>query len=749
MYLKSLEISGFKSFAKKESLDFTASISAIVGPNGSGKSNVAEAFRFVLGEQSLKSMRGKRGEDLIFSGSKNESSKNRASVKVTLDNKKRLLDIDYDDVIIERAVHRDGANQYSINGSQVRLRDITELLANANIGSSGHHIISQGEADRILSVNPRDRRAMIEDALGLRVYQYKISESEKKLTKVEDNIQSVESLRREIKPHLRFLEKQVKKIEESVGMREKLRDLYKVYFKREDLFLKNKKNYIRENKLPLMETLKRMDEDLREAREVLNNENSGVQKENKETDIKEEALREIRNQKSNLSRELGQMEGMIVFEQRRIQKEKANQQEAENRLIRFKEVKIFLNELQNELGNSQDLSAGEIIEKIKKNISNFISKNAEFDASSVNTSPDELEKLNKEKAELDNKLRAIIEKEKKLSDEYRSLLEELQKEKDSGQKAEIKILEIKAKKAETDARLNSLNELEYQINIEDENFKKELNEAFVLAGREATQFFDFEITEDEVMREDRRSQFERLKEIEKIKIKLEDMGAGAGEEIMKEHKEVKERDEFLEKEIDDLNQSAKSLKELILELKEKLDNEFKEGVGKINGQFNEFFNAMFGGGKANLFIVKPTVKKKKDDSDIEIGDEVPEDEEEEFGLEGIEVDVSLPNKRTRGLQMLSGGERSLTSIALLFAMSQIKPPPFIILDETDAALDEANSRRYGDMITSLSKYSQLILITHNRETMSRAGVLYGITMGMDGVSRLLSVKLEEAVKVAK
>ena len=91
----------------------------------------------------------------------------------------------------------------------------------------------------------------------------------------------------------------------------------------------------------------------------------------------------------------------------------------------------------------------------------------------------------------------------------------------------------------------------------------------------------------------------------------------------------------------------------------------------------------------------------------------------------------------------------MTSIALLFAMSQIKPPPFIILDETDAALDEANSRRYGDMITSLSKYSQLILITHNRETMSRAGVLYGITMGMDGVSRLLSVKLEEAVKVAK
>ena len=99
--------------------------------------------------------------------------------------------------------------------------------------------------------------------------------------------------------------------------------------------------------------------------------------------------------------------------------------------------------------------------------------------------------------------------------------------------------------------------------------------------------------------------------------------------------------------------------------------------------------------------------------------------------------------------MLSGGERALTSIALIFAVSQVNPPPFIILDETDAALDEANSRRYGDMIDSLAKYSQLILITHNRETMSRAGVIYGVTMGSDGVSKLLSIQFDEAVNVAK
>ncbi len=125
------------------------------------------------------------------------------------------------------------------------------------------------------------------------------------------------------------------------------------------------------------------------------------------------------------------------------------------------------------------------------------------------------------------------------------------------------------------------------------------------------------------------------------------------------------------------------------------------------------------------------------------------EEDGEETAEGVELDVNLPNKRVRGLDMLSGGERALTSIALIFAMSQINPPLFIILDETDAALDEANSRRYGDMITALAEKSQLILITHNRETMSRAGILYGVTMGSDGVSKLLSVKFDEAVSVAK
>jgi len=179
-------------------------------------------------------------------------------------------------------------------------------------------------------------------------------------------------------------------------LRENLKNLYREYFKRETVYIKNKKNYIRENKLPLIDEIKVMNEDLIEAREVLKKESS-VNQENRETLKLEESLREARNKKSNLSRELGQLEGMIVFEQRRIKKEETRQQESESRLIRFKEVKIFLNDLQNQLANFQNLSVGEITKKIKDNISDFIARNSQLDAIPENINGEELKKLNEEK----------------------------------------------------------------------------------------------------------------------------------------------------------------------------------------------------------------------------------------------------------------------------------------------------------------------------------------------------------------
>jgi len=750
--LKSIELVGFKSFAKKAQLNFNTPISAIVGPNGSGKSNVAEAFRFVLGEQSIKSLRGKRVEDLIFNGGKDAARANRASAKVVFDNTRRMFNLDFDEVSLERVIHRDSVSEYFINGSSVRLKDIIELLASAHIGASGHHIISQGEADKILNANIKERREMIEDALGLKIYHYKKEDSQRKLEKTEENIKQVESLRREIAPHIKFLKKQVEKIEKTIEMRDQLKNFYLEYFKREDEYIKNEKALlVEEKRVPLAE-LHRLETELKQAKDILNKSESKDIKSDEVMRL-ESQLRETRQSKDLLMREIGRLEGEISYLDRQHQKmlQAANSVEAKKVDLTAVEGLIqVVNGHIDEGTASGDLSLIKgVLTKIKGLLRDFVNSNkSNQDETSLKELEQEIADLKKKKAESDSELFNLKNKEIEFTSDYNAVKEEIEKEKDSNRDAEKAVFRIMAEQNEINAKLASLRYREEKLQIDENNFKQELTEAGVLVGLDAVRYKDVQI---EIVAEERANQEERRKNIEKIKIRLEDAGIGSSDEVLKEYREASERDAFLEKELVDLGTSSESLQALIKELNDKLTTEFKIGVEKINTQFQDFFSKMFGGGTAHLSVIRE-VKKKRNDTDLSIlegeNSEEMQDAPEETE-EGIDIEVNLPKKKIKGLMMLSGGERALTSIALLFAMSQVNPPPFIILDETDAALDEANSKKYGDMIAELSKYSQLILVTHNRETMSRAGIIYGVTMGMDGVSKLLSIQFEEAVQVAK
>lgn len=771
MYLKSLELSGFKSFAKKTTLDFSASISGIVGPNGSGKSNIAEAFRFVLGEQSIKSLRGKRAEDLIFNGSRDAARSNRASVKVVFDNTRRVINIDFDEVSIERVVHRDSSSEYFINGSQVRLKDIIELLASARIGSTGHHIISQGEADKILNANIKDRREMVEDALGLKIYQYKKQESQRKLEKTEENIESVKSLRREIAPHLKFLKKQVEKLEQVNEMKERLKEMYRNYFRREELYLKTERGRLEEEKIVPEKRRHEMEEELVKAKQILAGSSAKDVKSEELINI-EGGLKGVRFQKDSLMRDIGRIEGEINSLEKILKRQNELAKQTQDKKVELRDVEgIALNidgEIELALQKNDILQIKDALRVIKRALFGFISKHRSSDNSGDNSETErELEVLKQERVKIESLLNQAEEAEKKILDEYSTLREEIDKEKDSSRDAEKAMFKIMAEQNEVGVKLRELEYREDRLKHSEEGFKMELREAGVLAGVAALHYDSSKILDgngtevsiEDILKEDRIIQDDRRRAIEKIKIRLEDAGVGSGDDVIKEYGEANERDIFLARELEDLDRSAVSLKDIIKELEGFITNEFKEGVNKINTQFQEFFSSMFGvGGHAGLSVVREK-KRKRGSSGTgissllsgsldEAGDLTDELEEEE-GEEGVDIEVSLPRKKIKGLTMLSGGERALTSIALLFAISQVNPPPFIILDETDAALDEANSKKYGDMIENLSKYSQLILITHNRETMSRTGIIYGVTMDSNSISKLLSIKFEEAVKVAK
>jgi chromosome segregation protein len=714
MRLRTLEINGFKSFAQKTVLEFESPIVCVVGPNGSGKSNVVEAIRYVLGEQSMKSMRGKSGLDLIFKGSKNLPKGSRASVAIHFNNSDKVfklsndggenVNLNYDTISISREVFSDGLSKYSLNGTEVRLKDIHNLLASVNIGSSGHHIISQGEADRILNANIQDRREMIEDALGLKIYQYKIKDSDRRLERTEENMKEVSMLRRENAPHLNFLKKQVEKFEKAKEMQSELSMLYKEYLKKESIYLESELANLIKEKNKISSELTTVDKKISDTEEESSAKSSKTIDELRNVEKK---INEIRTQKNELERKLGRIEGMLESKEHKVK-----------------------------LSGKCPLCGNEIKEMHPEQIEKRQNEEKEL-ADLKNSQVDILSLIKKAEVEEREKM-GLAEKFK----------EEINKEMEALRDMEREKFSFKMSRQELSSALELVAVKEANLKGRKEVFENEIKEGVALVGEEILSYKNYEV-QDSL---DTHTEEEQRKKIERLKIKLEDTGLGSGAEVMKEFKEVTERDEFLAKEMEDLTKSIESLQKLIVELKEKIDIEFKEGVKKINVEFQEFFSLMFGGGTGKLSIVASAKKmrNKKESSEDELADEPEyETDDEEVVEEGIEIHVSLPHKKVKELHALSGGERSLTSIALLFAMSQVNPPPFLVLDETDAALDESNSRKYGDMLEKLSKHSQLVVVTHNRETMSRAGVLYGITIGQNGASKLLSVKFEEATAIAK
>ena len=757
MRLKRLEIFGFKSFGKKVILEFSSQITSVVGPNGSGKSNVAEAIRFVLGEQSMKSMRGKRGEDLIFNGSQSAVRSSRANVTIVFDNKKREFPLDFDEVAISREVYRDGSNQYLINGSQVRLKDVFELLAAVHIGSSGHHMISQGEADRILNANPKERREMLEDALGLKVYQYKRAESERRLEKTEENMKEAEALRREIAPHLRFLKKQVEKINEGKELRERLIGLYREYLKREEIYITRKKEEIAGKRHQPVGELSDLTLKIEHAREALAKESAGDAKSQRLLDV-EVKLREVRMRHDEYSRTAGRIDGMIEYEEKQLKKKQESLQHKEDIPIRLGDVEGLESSISQELAIAESSSDTTVlhgvIARVLTLVRDFINHHKAEAGQKILIDADyqELNELRAEKSKAEDALKSVLEESVRMEAEYQAVKKEIDEEKERSRGTERALFEMMNRRGELQSILDRIRSEEENVLRDGRRLEEELGEAGILLGRVVLDYSAIDVAQEEVMSESRETQETRRREIERGKIRLEDIGAAGGEDVEKEYNETIERDKFLEGEITDLVNTQQSLYTLIAELNEKLNTEFKDGVKKINKQFSDFFTLMFGGGVAELFVVKIEKRRRKDTeidlSDVPGGDGAEMDEEEE-DEEGIDISVSLPHKKTKGLVMLSGGERALTSIALLFAISQVNPPPFMVLDETDAALDEANSRKYGDMIENLAKLSQLMVITHNRETMSRAGTLYGITMGNDAASKVLSITFEDAQVTAK
>ena len=228
-FLRTLQLHGYKTFASKTDFVFDAGVTAIVGPNGSGKSNVADGLRWVLGEQSFSALRGKRTEDMIFSGSEQRARLGMAYVALTFDNSTGWLPIDFAEVEIARRAYRSGENEYYLNGNRVRLRDITELLGSSGLSERTYSIIGQGLIDQALSQRPEERRKLFEEAAGITVHQSKRDQAQQRLQEARVNLTRARDIISELTPRLRYLKGQARRAQEYQQIRADLEALLQTW----------------------------------------------------------------------------------------------------------------------------------------------------------------------------------------------------------------------------------------------------------------------------------------------------------------------------------------------------------------------------------------------------------------------------------------------------------------------------------------------------------------------------------------
>ncbi len=720
-FLNRLELQGFKSFAGKTILEFPSRVTAVVGPNGSGKSNIIDAFRWVLGEREAKQLRGETLENLIFAGTPKRAAVSVARVGLYFDNHETILPADGEEAVLSRRIDRSGTSEFSLNESEIKLRDLLPMLAKARLGTRGLMIVGQGQSDLFVQSSPEERRLMIEEILGLREFRLKKNQAERRLETSETNMEKVKAMLEELAPHVRILRRQRARFLKRAEVEQELKALEHAYFYERFSGLETRAHRDATPLAHLKERIHEYDEKIKKKEREL----KGMH-ENHDGYEKIKAIRQSINslvaETSSLERDLARVEAKIEYEAKIQEKphEASELQSLLKELAHDVEYLISLSDLQ---------AIKQSLERWKTRLRGFF---GESKVTAPKTFEEERAHLKHEIEETQKKIRAKQSEEEKLAREgeennrlFRERVEEVNKEKNE---------------------LHALEQELQRVLLEEEKIqlqREELEREWTSLG------YPREALHRLAPPTERIGEGEGLSGAERKMVRLRGELAAIGEideGLMKEAEESETRFSFLTTQLEDLEKASKDLRALIAHLDTRIHEDFKKAFHLISSEFNNYFRLMFAGGKAHLALVEkqqPVVAEAAENGGE--GAEVPAAQEEKKANDleaGVDINVTLPRKRITNLEMLSGGEKTLVSLAALFAMIAVSPPPFLVLDEIDAALDEENARRFAELIKNFSEKTQFVIVTHNRATMEAADVLYGITMGEDGVSKVLSMKLE-------
>ncbi|MDR1445086.1 MAG: AAA family ATPase [Treponema sp.] len=941
MFLKRLDIFGFKSFPDRTQVEFAEGVTALLGPNGCGKSNVVDAVKWVLGEQASRAMRAEKMEDVIFNGTENRKPLNVAEVTLTIANEKGLLPLDMPEIEIKRRLYRSGESEYYVNAQPVRLRELRELFWDTGVGKGAYSVMEQGKIDQVLSSKPEERRYLFEEAAGITRYKLRGAEAERNLAKTEENMRQVEGILGEIKRSYDSLKIQSEKTTKYRVLREEN------FYLELDIQLLRLKQFKYESDAR-KETLAKRGAERDSIRAEMEAANRSLEENMDEVNLMEEKLVEyqkniyglaveknarengaklLAEQRGEIQRKIGQNEGRerTILEKTQELTADAEEQDAvvldlqkkivdiegniasfqenihiassrigdnENHVLRMEEEirqketeqaayekdlaaitddivaaldaglkeagysaaerRSLEAELSETLGRVKTLLAGretlirdlaaaaqgaverggagspgpEKLAHIAAGLAEVLKEAAQGTVRALElfdgyrkTSPAFLddfltpEGIITQKRALDANIRLIkdgIEERRnnigvlrrdnadlgERINEYRKTLEEMRisrarietqthsareqarliRRELAGQEGLLKTVRdelfLDSKRLEeTNERIAAAAEEIAEIEQKGLRFTAELEKLEKdiakrngdVAGKQETikkrlaqlnkvqeslERLHLELVQSETEIKNIRDNFrethsrdllefeERTFTITASPAELREKLAAGRERLRslgsvnlmapEEFAEVKERFDFLTNQLEDLNRARKDLENLATEIRTESSDVFLKTYNKIRTNFHNMFRRLFGGGQAKLHLL-----------------------DENHVLEsGIEIYAQPPGKKLENINLLSGGEKSMTAVALLFATYMVKPSPFCLLDEIDAALDEANVGRFVQLMREFGRKSQFVVITHNKRTITGAGTMLGVTMEESGVSKMISVRLENEEKAA-
>jgi len=913
MFIKELEISGFKSFGEKTRIDFNAQITGIVGPNGCGKSNILDALKWVLGEKSVKSMRGDKMEDVIFSGTEHKKPSGYAQVDLVLDNTEKILPLEFNEVKITRKLFRDGQSQFFLNDSRVARKEVEAILMDTGLGKASYSFMQQGQMDMILSSKPEDRRIIFEEAAGISRYKSQKEESEKKLEQTEFNITRLKDIISELERELKIKKAQSDKtrVFQELDEKRQIHDqkiLLTTIVEMEDNLLKlqeklkkilaereksrqkilqieeqmlsldsEKQNLVHEmhqkdithqlnvEKIVHLEkniehnnqARKQVSQELKVIKEHLDNVNNRIldlkgqlnnqkqlflelnnqfgdtEKTIKTTNEKIAQLNleieEIRNTQAQMLKDVDSkrenlkllrknqeviIQNLLEFLKREKDEWHKTLGDIEAQKLDFKKelngfsesiskaleeiqknpdgAKRTLVELSKSLKSSQWISTVEKLSDLEKKFWNLLfekggihSQKEEFDEKILSDEKkiEEFEteiinlthKLNQKKDEvnvLSSKRDSMIgdlktfevqkvnvnEKEKyiqqQLSNEDASLVyfseryslieSELlninRQEKNLTKEIQALKNSLVSEQSKIESYKNSIKKMDEKKEKLLEQVKKENNASrqefegtndleikigTILGSKEALLqdiYNNYNVTFDELKEKykgkkiDLRVEKEKLNEIQREMKNLGIINPLAIEEL----NTIQSLYDHNTEQVNDIMHARKDILSVIEEIQTKSEKIFMESFGQIGENFRKTFQKLFKGGDVSL-------KLTEDSRPLE---------------SGIEIQVQPPGKRARSLRLLSGGEKALTAIALMFGVYMLRSSPFCVLDEIDAPLDDQNVGRFLVLLDDFKDKTQFLLITHNKKTMAKADTLFGVTMDEPGISKLLSVEIK-------